>query len=464
MGDLSPRAIVAELDKYVVGQGEAKKAVAIALCNRERRRKLSPELRQGVMPKNIMLIGPTGVGKTEISRCLANIINAPFLKVEATRFTEVGYVGRDVESIIHELAEVAVSKVYQEKLKEVEESAEKLAAEKILDCLCCQMGSNSERVPLKKRKTAGLSPSTERRGTRRAGANTRRRVEKLLEDHQLDDHLIEIEVGTDEEARGILSSGRMELGDTATLFGEYDRPQSLSGNGVQRRKVSVKEARRILAREEANKLLDFEQLTEQALNRAEEDAVIFIDEVDKLVAPRIEVGRDISGEGVQRGLLPFLEGTTVPTRWGTVKTDHMLFIAAGTFSQSRPTDLIPELQGRFPLQVELAPLSRADLMRILVEPQNSLLKQYEALLATEEVTVKFLGEGIEEIARIATLMNERMENTGARRLHSVVEKTLEELNFTASDRKGEIVTIDAEYVSRRAGCLATGEALGHYIM
>jgi len=463
MGNLSPKAIVEELDRYIVGQKEAKKAVAVALCNRERRKKLPPELLQGVMPKNILLAGPTGVGKTEIARCLAATIDAPFLRVEATRFTEVGYVGRDVESIIHDLVEVCAAKAYQEKMREVESSAEKLAAEKILDCLCCQMDGKSGRLMAKKRQAVGGSSNTTRKSAR-PGIKTRQRVAKMLQDHQLEDQLIEIEIGNDDESREMLCPIRPELGETESVFGEFDRALRLSAVGLQRRKVSVKEARRILVREEANKLLDFEQLMEQAVKRAEEDAVVFIDEIDKLVAPKIDMGRDVSGEGVQRGLLPFLEGATVVTRCGMVKTDHILFITAGTFYQNKPTDLTPELQGRFPLQVELDSLSEEDLGKILIEPQNSLIRQCEALLATEGVKLTFLEEGIREMARIAVMMKERMGNIGARRLHTVVEKTLEELNFTASERTGEMVIVDADYVSQQAGCLVKDESLGHYIL
>ncbi len=463
MNNATPRAIVRDLDKYIVGQAEAKRAVAVALRNRERRRQLPPELRREVMPKNILMIGPTGVGKTEIARRMAAMINAPFVKVEATKFTEVGYVGRDVESIICDLVEVGVSKVYEEKLKEVESKAERLATERITNYLCQQWNQKGRKVAAKSQQSLAAIPKID--GARASGgertASIRRQVAELLRNSQLEEQLIEIEVGGDTES---LSSSLLEL--PMGVDDEIDSLGSFPQNLKQRRcrKVQVKEARRILTREEANKLLDFDQVVEQALDRTEESGVVFIDEIDKLAGPKVEIGRDVSGEGVQRDLLPIVEGTTVITRYGQVKSDHMLFIAAGTFSQNKPSDLIPELQGRLPLRVELSPLSQEDLKRILVEPQNALTKQYQALLATEGVDLAFTEEGVQEISRLATLMNERVENIGARRLNTIMEKVLEELSFTAPERKGEQVVVDAAYVREHIEGLIKDEDLSRYIL
>ncbi len=468
MGDLTPKIIVQELDKYIVGQQEAKKAVAIALSNRERRRKLPPEMRDEVIPKNILMIGPTGVGKTEIARRLAAMINAPFLKVEATKFTEVGYVGRDVESIIYDLVEVSASKVYHEELKEIESKAERLATERIVGYLCQQLRQRSKRATEKGQQALkGISKVTKQAPTWAGGGGaspiSRQRVTKLLLSHQLEEQFIEIEVVSDVEGASLINSRlEMDLEDDS-LFNEFHRGFR-SHTGQRKRKVRVKEARRILTMEEANKLLDFDQVLEQAINRAEESAVVFIDEIDKLCGPRVDIGRDVSGEGVQRDLLPLLEGTTVMTRYGSMKTEHILFIAAGTFSQNKPSELIPELQGRLPLRVELNPLSQQDLERILVEPRNSLTKQYQALLATEGVALSFTEDGIREIARLAVLMNERAENIGARRLFTIMERLLEDLSFTASERRGEQVVVDANYVWQQVGSLIKDENLSRYIL
>jgi len=468
MGALTPKAVVQELDKYIVGQQEAKKAVAIALSNRERRRELPLEMRHEVIPKNILMIGSTGVGKTEIARRLAAMINAPFLKVEATKFTEVGYVGRDVESIIYDLVEVSANKVYQEELKEIESKAERLATQRIVGYLCQQLGQRGKRAMARSQQAlSGVSKTTKRIPieAREGGtsAMSRQRVTKLLLNHQLEEQFIEIEVGNDVEATGALIEPRLEMDLEGGFFDEFHKVFR-SNAGQRKRKVRVKEARRILTREEANKLLDFDQIVEQAINRAEENAVVFIDEIDKLCGPKVDIGRDVSGEGVQRDLLPFLEGTTVMTRYGLIKTEHILFIAAGTFSQNKPSELIPELQGRFPLRVELNPLSQQDLERILVEPYNSLTKQYQALLATEGIALSFTEDGVREIARLAVLMNERAENIGARRLFTIMERLLEDLSFTASERKGEQVVVDANYVWRQVGGLIKDENLSRYIL
>jgi ATP-dependent HslUV protease ATP-binding subunit HslU len=464
---LTPRSIVQELDRYVIGQQEAKRALAVALSNRERRRRLPPDIRSDVMPKNILMIGPTGVGKTELARRLAGILDAPFTKVEATKFTEVGYVGRDVDSIIHDLVEVSAAKVYREEVKQIESNAEKLATERIATYLYQQMAARGKQVKRKGQQVSGSAPKVSKSSSSWRGAETvtltRAKLAKLLASHKLEDQLVEIEVGDGEPTvSGFDPRLDMDIVDDG-LFGDYYKNLKHPG-GERKRKVRVKEARRILTREEANKLLDFDQVIDEAMRRVEDDGIVFIDELDKICGPKLDLGRDISGEGVQRDLLPLLEGTTVATRYGQVKTEHVLFVAAGTFCKSKPTDLIPELQGRFPLRVELNPLSQQDLETILVEPRNSLIRQYEALLATEGLNVAFTEDGVQEIARLATLMNERTENTGARRLFTIVEKLVEDLSFTAPERKGQRVEIDAAYVIEQVGDLIKDENLSRYIL
>ncbi len=464
MTSLSPQAIVQVLDKYIVGQEEAKKAVAIALCTRERRKKLPPEFRQEITPKNILMIGPTGVGKTEIARRVSDMINAPFIKVEATRFTEVGYVGRDVDSIISELVESSINKVYEEKLKEVESKAEKIATEKLVDYLCHQLNKGNRKQPVKKQLAIGNLSQAKK--AKKLTTLNQKLVANLLQSHQLDDHIVEIEVEDSPQSISSPTESYYYEENSGIRDDFSDFVDDLKGYGKcqRKRRISVKEAHRILVRAEASKLLDYSQVIEEAIERAQENGVVFIDELDKLISPRIEVGRDISGEGVQRDLLPILEGTTIMTRYGPTKTEHILFIAAGAFYQNKPSDLIPELQGRFPLRVELKPLSQNDLEKILIEPHNALTKQYQALLATEGVGLIFTKDGIAEISRLAKLMNERSENIGARRLNTIMEKVLEEINFSAPERANEKIIVDTTYVRQHIGNLIQDEDLSRYIL
>ncbi|MDO8472578.1 MAG: ATP-dependent protease ATPase subunit HslU [Dehalococcoidia bacterium] len=460
----TPRNITEELNKYIIGQDEAKKAVAVALSNRERRRKLDPEIRKEVMPKNIILIGPTGVGKTEIARRIAALVNAPFVKVEATKFTEVGYVGRDVDTIIAELVETNVSRTYEDKVREVEARAETLATERLVTYVCQQLAPRKSGTAIRAKKKAAEMQAATKGGAPIPAKRTKQIVARLLQNKELDDQLIEIDVSDDDSGPYHDFPVGPEYDDMRDDYVEVGDNLRTGNAQKRRRKVSVKEARRILTREEASKLIDFNQLVEHSLREVEENGVVFLDELDKLVGPRIDIGRDVSGEGVQRDLLPLVEGSSVMTRYGTVKTDHILFIAAGCFYQSKPSDLIPELQGRFPLRVELNALTEPDLVRILVEPKNSLIRQYKALLATEGVEIDFTDDGVREIARLATVMNSRSDNIGARRLNTIVEKILEELNFSAPERKGEKVTVDAAYVSKHVGELVKDENLSKYIL
>jgi ATP-dependent HslUV protease ATP-binding subunit HslU len=470
VGDVTPKDIVRELDQYIVGQQAAKKVLAISLSNRERRRRLPEELRREILPKNVLMIGSTGVGKTEMARRLAAMMQASFLKVEATKFTEVGYVGRDVESIVHDLVEVSTSKVYHDELEAIESKAEGLATERIIGYLCQQLGEKKgKRATGKGRQAVGGVAKVAEQSPGRVGAGSgrgmnRRSVSRLLRDHQLEEQVIEIEVGGDIEVADAFVEPRLEVDlDDDGLFEECYRSVR-NQVGQRKRKVPVREARRILTRDEANKLLDLDDVVERATKSVQENAVVFIDEIDKLCGPKMDMGRDISGEGVQRDLLPLLEGSTVVTRYGPIRTEHILFVAAGTFSQNKPSDLIPELQGRFPLRVEFDSLNQRDLERVLVEPRNSLIAQYQALLATEGVDLEFTEDGIQEIARYALLMNERTENIGARRLFTVVERLLEDLSFTASERRGEKVVVDAIYVGQQVGGLIKDENLSRYIL
>lgn len=480
MQDLTPGAIVQELDKYIVGQQAAKRAMAIALRNRIRRRLLPPEVREDIIPKNILMIGPTGVGKTEIARRVAALIDAPFIKVEATKFTEVGYVGRDVESIIRDLVESAIMRIHDEKLKEVESKAESLVTEKIVNYLLQQSAPPSKRRAAQQKTSGALSLAMEesspdgspsqapRPGARAKGRQhqDRQHLINLVNSHQLEDQIIEIEVDNSAAAMGSVLEfpPGMSSEEITESFQEFFDNYKGYANKRRCRRVPVKEARRILTREEALKMVDLDDVVDKALNTVEENGVVFIDELDKIVGPKVEIGADVSGEGVQRDLLPILEGCTVMTRYGPVKTNHILFIAAGAFHRCKPADLIPEIQGRFPLRVGLSSLTREDLKRILVEPKNALTKQYQALLATEEVELDFTKDGLEEMARVSALANEQMENIGARRLHTIMERVLEDLSYSASERRGEKVVVDTTYVSSHLGDLLRDEDLSRYIL
>jgi ATP-dependent HslUV protease ATP-binding subunit HslU len=433
--DFSPREIVSELDRFIVGQADAKRAVAIALRNRWRRLQLDDRLREEVLPKNILMIGPTGVGKTEISRRLAKLAGAPFLKVEATKFTEVGYVGRDVEQIVRDLVEVAIALIRERKRKDVQTRAQKAAEDRVLDAL---VGAN-------------------------ASASTKETFRKKLRTNELDDKEIEIEVQSagggmplfDIPGMPGAQMGAISIGD---IFGK------LGGGRTKTRRVTVHDSYDILINEESDKLLDTDQLTQEAIRAVENNGIVFLDEIDKICAREGRIGADVSREGVQRDLLPLIEGTTVATKHGPVKTDHILFIASGAFHISKPSDLLPELQGRLPIRVELKPLSRDDMRRILTEPEASLIKQYIALMATEGVTLEFSEDAIDAVADVAVAVNSSVENIGARRLQTVMERVLDEVSFAAPDRPGETVKIDAAYVHKHIGDLAKNADLSRFIL
>ncbi len=432
----SPREIVSELDRYIIGQNDAKRAVAVALRNRWRRQQLDEELREEVLPKNILMIGPTGVGKTEIARRLARLAQAPFLKVEATKFTEVGYVGRDVEQIVRDLVESAILMTRGRLRKEVQAKAELAAEERVLQALVGENASRETRDKFRERLRAG----------------------------ELDDKEIEVEV-TDSghgtmptfEIPGMPGAqmGMINLGD---IFGKA------LGARTTPRRLKVAESHGVLVEEESDRLLDQDRVVREAIDAVEQNGIVFLDEVDKICAREERIGADVSREGVQRDLLPRLEGTTVATKHGAVKTDHILFIASGAFSLAKPSDLLPEFQGRLPIRVGLAALTRDDFMRILTEPEASLIKQYTALLGTEEVTLSFTDDAVREIATLAAEVNESVENIGARRLQTVMEKVLEEISFTASDQPGLTVAVDAEYVQKRIGDLAKDADLSKFIL
>ncbi|WP_445395624.1 HslU--HslV peptidase ATPase subunit [Zobellella sp. An-6] len=442
MSEMTPREIVHELDRHIVGQSEAKRAVAIALRNRWRRMQLPPELRVEVTPKNILMIGPTGVGKTEIARRLAKLANAPFIKVEATKFTEVGYVGKEVDTIIRDLTDIAMKMTREQQLEKFRHRAEEAAEERVLDAL----------LP-NPRNTWGEEEKAD-------NSNSRQIFRKKLREGRLDDKEIEINVSTPQMGVEIMAPPGMEE-MTSQLQSMF---QNLSGNTSKQRKMKIKDALKLLVEEEAAKLLNPEELKEQAIAAVENQGIVFIDEIDKICKRGESSGPDVSREGVQRDLLPLVEGCTVNTKHGMVRTDHMLFIASGAFQVARPSDLIPELQGRLPIRVELNSLTTDDFERILTEPSASLTEQYKALLATESVTVDFTKEGIRRLAEAAWRVNETTENIGARRLHTVMERLLDELSFEASDKPGETITIDADYVDRYLKNLVEDEDLSRFIL
>jgi ATP-dependent HslUV protease ATP-binding subunit HslU len=433
--DFSPREIVSELDRFIVGQGDAKRAVAIALRNRWRRLQLDDRLREEVLPKNILMIGPTGVGKTEISRRLAKLAGAPFLKIEATKFTEVGYVGRDVEQIVRDLVEVAIGLTRERKRKDVQARAQQAAEDRVLDAL---VGAG-------------------------ASASTKEAFRKKLRAGELNEKEIEIEIQAAGSGMPLFDipgmpgaqMGAISIGD---IFGK------LGGGRTKTRRVTVQDSHDILINEESDKLLDTDQLTQEAIRAVENNGIVFLDEIDKICVREGRVGADVSREGVQRDLLPLIEGTTVATKHGAVKTDHILFIASGAFHISKPSDLLPELQGRLPIRVELKPLTRDDMRRILTEPEASLIKQYIALMATEGVTLEFAEDAIDAVADIAVAVNASVENIGARRLQTVMERVLDDVSFGAPDRSGETVKIDAAYVHKYVGDLAKNADLSRFIL
>ena len=435
MTNFSPREIVSELDRYIVGQGAAKRAVAIALRNRWRRQQLSDDLREEVLPKNILMIGPTGVGKTEIARRLARLAEAPFLKVEATKFTEVGYVGRDVEQIVRDLIEIAIHMVRDRQRKAVAAKAELAAEERVLDALVGQ----------------------------KASAETRQKFRQMLREGRLDDKEIEIEVADagssmptfDIPGMPGAQMGMLNLGD---MLGKA------FGNRTKPRKITVADSHTVLVEAEADKLLDEDAIVREAVDSVEQNGIVFLDEIDKICARADRYGADVSREGVQRDLLPLIEGTTVATKHGAVKTDHILFIASGAFHLAKPSDLLPELQGRLPIRVELQALSEEDFRRILTEPETSLIRQYVALLGTEDVTLDFAEEAVSEIAHVAAEVNRSVENIGARRLQTVMERLLDEISFSATDRAGETVRVDAAYVRENVADLAKDADLSKYIL
>jgi ATP-dependent HslUV protease ATP-binding subunit HslU len=447
--ELTPREIVAELDKYIVGQAAAKRSVAIALRNRVRRQKLPPEMAEEVLPKNILMIGPTGVGKTEIARRLARLAGCPFVKVEASKYTEVGYVGRDVESMIRDLVETAIDMVREEKLDEVAERAEQAAEERLLDLL----------LPPSPLPTEAGHPTAE--STRRETDRTRDKLRTQLREGKLDQRMVEVEVRERSmPAFEIVSNQGIEEMD----INVKDMLSGFFGQQKKKRKMTVSEAFDYLIQEEESKLIDMDHVTRIATERAEQMGIIFIDEIDKIAGRETGHGPDVSREGVQRDILPIVEGTTVNTRYGMVRTDHILFIAAGAFHITKPSDLIPELQGRLPLRVELSALTEEDFVRILTEPKNALIKQYIALLETEGVKLAFSDDAIASLARFAVMVNEQTENIGARRLHTILERVLDEISFEAPELKKKNVKIDAAYVAKQLAEIAKNQDLSRYIL
>lgn len=466
--ELTPKQIVQELDQYIVGQQEAKKCVAIALRNRYRRKKLSPELQEEIMPKNIIMIGPTGVGKTEIARRLAKLVKAPFIKVEATKFTEVGYVGRDVESMVRDLVETAIHMVRREKTLMVKEKAEALAEARLCELLCPLPEKNKNVInPLEmlfgSNTSTSLSTEDEKSYQEKVQEVKEKRaiIKKRLRRKELENELIEIEI--EEQKLPMLevftNAGVEEMG-----INLQDMLGGMFPKKKKKRKVTVAEARKILTQEEAEKLIDMDEVVSQAIARVEQDGIIFLDEIDKIAGKDNGHGPDVSRGGVQRDILPIVEGCTVVTKYGPVKTDHILFIAAGAFHTAKPSDLIPELQGRFPIRVELDSLTKENFEQILTEPQNSLIRQYTALLATEGLEVEFTTDAISEIAEIAYTVNAQMENIGARRLHTILERLLQDLFFEAPEMEERKVVIDADYVKKMLHDVVKDQDLSRYIL
>jgi ATP-dependent HslUV protease ATP-binding subunit HslU len=455
MNALTPREIVKELDRYIIGQRQAKRMVAIALRNRWRRQQLSPELREEVLPKNIIMIGPTGVGKTEISRRLAKLVNAPFIKVEASKFTEVGYVGRDVESMIRDLTELAVNMVKMGHTEKVQDRAAKQAEERLLDILL---------PPPAPKPPPGIFDEGRLETTRtelpESYEQTREKLRQQLREGKLDHRPVEIDVKEKTLPVGVISNVGMEDLEInlREMFG------GLFPGKKKKRRVKVPEALKLLTQEEAQKLIDMDEVLREAIQKVEQSGIVFIDELDKVAGREKGFGPDVSREGVQRDLLPIVEGSAVNTKHGMVRTDHILFIAAGAFHVAKPSDLIPELQGRFPIRVELEPLSKEDFIRILTEPRNALIKQYIALMETEGITLEFNPDAMEEIASMAVLVNERTENIGARRLFTIMEKLLDDVAFDAPDRAEKKMTIDAKYVRERLNDIIKSEDLSRYIL
>jgi ATP-dependent HslUV protease ATP-binding subunit HslU len=455
MSQMTPREIVSELDRFIVGQRNAKRAVAVALRNRWRRQQVPEDLRDEIAPKNIIMIGPTGVGKTEISRRLAKLAQAPFVKVEASKFTEVGYVGRDVEAMIRDLADLAVKMVKDEEQEKVALRARELAEERVLDLLLPPV-----RVVERRIQAVGESPVSVDSSEASAAA-TRDKLRRMLRDGQLDDRVVELEV----------TKAAMPMVEVFAPQGMEEMESHLKDlfanimpKKTKKQRVKIPEALEILTQEEAGKLVDMEVITKEALRRAEQSGIVFVDEIDKIAGREGAIGPDVSRQGVQRDLLPIVEGCTVNTKYGMVRTDHILFIASGAFHMTKPSDLIPEFQGRFPIRVELDPLTREDFVRILTEPQNALIKQYVALMATEGVTLRFEDSAISEIAAIAAEVNQSTENIGARRLHTVVERLVEPLSFDAPEMGGREIVIDGAHVRERLNEIVTNEDLSRYIL
>jgi ATP-dependent HslUV protease ATP-binding subunit HslU len=457
LDELTPREIVSELDKYVIGQNAAKRAVAIALRNRMRRQKLAPDLAEEIIPKNIIMIGPTGVGKTEIARRLAKLANSPFLKVEASKFTEVGYVGRDVESMIRDLVEISIDMVREEKLEDVSDKAELNAEERLLDLLLPPTPPPARPSDT----TSGgvvLDGST---AVTESHSRTREKLRQQLREGKLDERMVEIETREKSfPAFEIVSNQGVEEMD----INVKDMLPNIFGQRTKKRKMKVSEAFEYLIQEEEQRLVDMDQVTRMAIERVENSGIVFLDEIDKIAGRESGHGPDVSREGVQRDILPIVEGTTVNTRYGMVRTDHILFIAAGAFHVSKPSDLIPELQGRFPIRVELQSLTMEDFIRILTEPKSSLVKQYTALLETEGVKLEFTRESLDEVARFAFRVNEGTENIGARRLHTIMERVLDEISFDAPERKGQQITVDGDYVRKMLTDIVKDQDLSRYIL